>query len=345
MRVQRVTVVVVENSASQRAQLVRLLQAEGDITVVGQASNATDAVSLIEHHRPNVVTVDLDIAEGGGQFVIEHVMANTPTPILVLSAAVQNEKSENAVQALVGGALVALPKPVKWTEKDESHIRRTIRSINRVPVIRHPRGRLRSPVRKVDIRRGQRVVAIAASTGGPASLAKLLSDLAGLRAPVLIVQHLHRDFTEGLATWMARVSALPVEVARDQQELQAGRVYIAPGDVHLRLGGGRRVELSASPKTVHRPSADVLFNSVAEHAGPDGIGVILSGMGDDGARGLLAMHRQGASTLGQDELSCAVFGMPRAAARLGAVTDLMPPEAIAVALRRLVGSPITGARQ
>jgi two-component system chemotaxis response regulator CheB len=164
---------------------------------------------------------------------------------------------------------------------------------------------------------------LAASTGGPPALAEVLAGLRDLTAPVLIVQHIHPDFVTGLVSWMTRVSALPVHVARHGQPLVAGQVYIGPGDVHLRLDARGRIALDPAPPAVHRPSADELFRSVAEHAGPAGVGVIMTGMGNDGAAGLLALRGRGGRTFAQDEASCAVFGMPQAAYRLGAVSDMV----------------------
>jgi two-component system chemotaxis response regulator CheB len=161
-----------------------------------------------------------------------------------------------------------------------------------------------------------------------------LSGLGGLSAPVLVVQHLHPDFTDGLVAWMSRVSALPVSTAEHMQALQPGRVYFAPGGVHLRLTANLRLALDPAPETIHRPSADELFQSVAEHAGSRGVGVLLTGMGDDGAKGLLAIRQHGGRTLAQDEATSAVFGMPKAAARIGAVTDLMPIDKLAAGIRR-----------
>jgi len=180
------------------------------------------------------------------------------------------------------------------------------------------------------------VVAVAASTGGPSALAAILPGLARLDAPVLVVQHLHPDFIAGLVDWMSRVSALPVETAGHGQLARPGRVYFAPGDHHLRYASNGRLELGTTPVTTHRPSADELFASVAENAGPAGIGVLLTGMGDDGARGLLAIHQHGGQTLAQDEASSPVFGMPKAAARMGAVTELLPIDKLADAVQRAV---------
>ena len=218
-----------------------------------------------------------------------------------------------------------------------AELRHTVHQISKVQVIRHPRGNRTAVTRPDPGPRAEKqpVVAIAASTGGPSALATLLAGLNGLTAPILVVQHLHPDFTCGLLEWMSRVSALPVETAQHDQLARPGRVYLAPGGAHLRLGAGLRLELHSAPATIHRPSADQLFESVAQQ-GQAGIGVLLTGMGEDGARGLLAIHLNGGQTLAQDEKSCAVFGMPRAAQRLGAVTDMLPLDQLATAIQRAV---------
>jgi two-component system chemotaxis response regulator CheB len=333
--VKPIRAVVVEDSTATRALVVRILQADGDIVVVGQAASSADAIERTIELRPDVVTLDLYLPDGGGRHVIEQIMAQAPTPILVLSHTVDDRRSASVVDALVAGALDALPKPERWTAELESQLRRSVRVLQKVHVIRH---RHAGPDRRSDCRENtapaalRRTVAIAASTGGPSALATLLAGLAGTAAPVLVVQHLHRDFTAGLIDWMARVSALPVELAEHGRVPRPGRVYVAPGGLHLRLGADSRLALSPDPVTVHRPSADELFLSVAEHAGRGAIGVLLTGMGDDGAKGLLAIKDHGGRTFAQDEASSAVFGMPAAARRLGAVEDMMPPEALARAI-------------
>jgi two-component system chemotaxis response regulator CheB len=153
----------------------------------------------------------------------------------------------------------------------------------------------------------------------------------------MVVQHLHPEFTSGLLEWMTRVSALPVEMAADGQLARPRRVYLAPSGTHLRLGAGLTLQLLNAPVTIHRPSADQLFDSVADY-GRSGVGVLLTGMGEDGARGLLAIHRNGGQTLAQDEASCAIFGMPRAAKRLGAVKNLVPLDQLPNAVRRAVAA-------
>jgi two-component system, chemotaxis family, protein-glutamate methylesterase/glutaminase len=182
------------------------------------------------------------------------------------------------------------------------------------------------------------VVGIAASAGGPSALAEILPHLAGLPATVMVVQHLDPRFADGFLEWMARVSALPLESPRPGLALLPGVVYVAAPGAHLRLGPGRRAVVDRSPASVHRPSADQLFLSIAEHAGRGGVGVVLSGMGDDGAIGLQAIHRAGGTTLVQDRGSSAVYGMPLAAERLEAVDATLTLAAIPAAIRAAVRS-------
>jgi two-component system chemotaxis response regulator CheB len=290
-----------------------------------------------------VVVLDLHLPDGSSLGAIEQIMARAPTPILLLSWRSDGPASRVVVDALVAGALDALPQPPEWTSEGGIELRQTVRQLRKVTVVRHPRGVLERPKSKATApRRDVPVVAVAASTGGPQALATLLAGLDGLEAPVLVVQHLHHDFTPGLVEWMDRASTLSVEIARDGQRARPGRVYIAPGATHLRLGPDRTLNLDPNPATTHRPSADQLFHSVAEHGGAAGIGVVLTGMGDDGARGLLAIQLSGGHTLAQDEASSAVFGMPKAAYKLGAVRELLPLEKLAPAViraARKVGKP------
>jgi two-component system chemotaxis response regulator CheB len=335
-----VRVVVVEDSLTQRAHLDSALQADGDIFVIGEAVGATEAIEVIGRLRPDVVTLDLQIPDGGGQHVIDEVMWRTPTPILVLSATVSSRESEPAVVALMAGAVEAVPKPTQWTDKDEIDVRRTVRVLRDVTVVRRRARKEHRPQRSEargnarNLSSNQQVVGIAASTGGPAALAAVLSGLDRLGAPVLVVQHLHPGFMDGFVQWMDRASAVPVRLAESGDHLEQGTVTIGPGETHLRLGADRQIVLDPEPVTTHRPSADEMFSSIAEHAGADGIGVVLTGMGDDGAAGLLALRQAGGVTIAQDEASCAVFGMPQAAQRLGAVDEMLPLNEIADAILR-----------
>jgi len=334
----------IDDAPLDRSRLARILQSDGDIVSLGQVPTGPAAIGLVGREHPDVIVLGVSTLDGSAQSVIEQVMAQTPTPVLVLSSLIEDRKSPRAVEALVAGALDVLPVPQRWTPELEAALRRTVRQLSRVQTIRHPRGglaRSAAAAPAAPIRSRPTVVALAASTGGPKALATVLAGLGGLAVPVLVVQHLHPDFTGGLVDWMSRVSALPVQVAEHDQEARPGQVYLAPGGLHLRLAKGMRLELAATPVTIHQPSANELFRSVARHAGAAGIGVILTGMGDDGAEGLREIHRANGQTFGQDEETCAVFGMPRAAYRLGAVSDLLPIEQLAAAVLRSAGRGTT----
>ncbi|MCU1450275.1 MAG: response regulator receiver modulated CheB methylesterase [Acidimicrobiales bacterium] len=334
-----IRVVVVEDSLVQRAHLVKSLEADGDIAVVGEAVDAKEAVERVQALQPDVVTLDLGIPGGGGQHAIEQIMAFFPTPILVLSASVSNRESQSAVEALVAGAVDAMPKPMPWSRDAEETVRNRVRVLRGVSVVRHSRGR-RTPARPSGAAppalraTATPVVAIGASAGGPAALATVLAGLEGLPAAVLVVQHLDAAFMDGFVTWMQRVSGLPVELAVDGTALRPGVVSVGPGDVHLKLGRDDRIVLDPEPRSLHRPSVDVLFSSLAGRSDRRRVGVILTGMGNDGATGLLALRRGGGVTIAQDEETSAVYGMPQAAQRVQAATHILPLQDIAAAVMR-----------
>lgn len=319
----------------QAAALVRMIEADGDIVVVGTAADAGGAADTVARLRPDVVTMDLDIP-GGGHAAIERIMADTPTPILVVSGVVESSEDAPAVRALAAGAVDALPKPREWKDADATELRRQLRRVGRIPVIRRrPLAGWARAARAVEQApsTGAPILAIAASTGGPAAIATLLGGLTGCRAAILLVQHIHPTFTPSFATWLSGVSGADVMVAEDGQQASAGCVHVAPGDCHLRLGFDGRLIVDPDPPSLHRPSADELFHSVARHGGAGSVGVLLTGMGDDGAGGLLAMREAGARTFAQDESSSAVYGMPRAARRLGAAETILPLDDLSRAVR------------
>lgn len=331
-----IKVVVVEDSATQRAVLRRSLEAEGDIVVVGEAATADGAVSAVRRGQPDVVTVDLNIP-GGGEHAIEQIMELEPRPILLLSARLAGMRDE-ALGAMGAGAAGVLAKPRLGDVAAEETLRSRVRSLNGV----RPRKKL---VRKDPQKRQPRpavrrhnipIVAIAASTGGPAAVTTLLRDLAGLRVPVLLVQHIAPQLTSSLADWMDRTTGWIVEVAKDGQALTPGTVHVGPGGQHLGIDAADRIALFDDGAELHRPSADRLFASLAEHAGPRTVAAVLTGMGKDGASGLVALRDAGAMTFGQDDRSSAVFGMAKAAMEAGAVRRVLPLVALGSAMKRAV---------
>ena len=329
-------VVLVDADVADAAVIRREIEADGDLHVSAVARDPESAAALVQRDEPGVVAIALDLPNGGGQAVVERIMAEHPTPILVLSEA--SDGATPAVRALAAGAVEAMPKPATWTPGAGAELRRQIRRVGAVPVIR----RRRPAGRAARGRPGSRaspagpVVAIAASTGGPPALAALLASLVGVRAPILVVQHIHPSFAGGFATWLGSASGRQVELAAQKARARDCVVYVAPGETHLRLGNDRRLVLTDEPAGLHRPSADVLLESVAEVAGRQAVGVLLTGMGEDGAAGLLAIRRAGGCTLAQDEASSAVYGMPRAAVRLSAVDKTLPLGKLAGAIRGAV---------
>jgi two-component system, chemotaxis family, protein-glutamate methylesterase/glutaminase len=326
----RVRVVVVDLGESGSGGLTRRLEADGEIEVIGRAMDASDPVALVERLRPDVVALDLTVAGGRGLRVIEQIMGYAPTPILVVSSAVADIRSPAAVEALMAGALDAMAKPAAWTPAGESDLRRRVRLLHGTPVIRHPRGRLGSTdALGVKPAKHGVIVAVAASSGGPPALATVISGLAGVNAPVLIVQHIHANFIDSFVAWMQRVSPLPVNVAAHGDRLLANAVYVAPGGSHMRVAQDHTIVLDPNPATIHRPSADELFFSLAKLLDAKCVAALLTGMGEDGAQGLLAIRTSGGFTLAQDEATSAVYGMPAAAARMGAACRVVPIREVA----------------
>lgn len=342
----RTRVVVVEDSLVQRAALVRILQVTGDLHVVAEAGTVEEAIEAVRRHRPDVVTMDLEIPGGrpdrpGGLVAIESLIHEDAVPILVLSSHVRSRQDTLAIEALAAGAVDVHPKDPTWPDDAAAALRRRVLVCSRVEMVR--RRRPRPPTEAggaPSAPAGRPVVGLAASTGGPSALRTVLSGLAGLPAPILLVQHIHADFAASFATWLQDVTGLVTTLARDGEALEHGRVYVAPPETHLRLQSGRRVALDPEPELLSRPSCDELLRSLAQHAGGSAIGAVLTGMGDDGARGLLAIRQRGGRTFAQDGETAVVDGMPRAARELGAADRTVPIDGMALAITeavRLVG--------
>jgi two-component system chemotaxis response regulator CheB len=358
------TVVVVDDSAVQRRFLRGAIEAAAEFTVVGEARNGKEAVALVERLRPAAVVMDLDLPVMGGVEAIERIMASCATPILVYSGFVGGADSENAMEALAAGAVDVLAKPgpgdTGTLAEYADALRKRLRVVVRIRVITHPRGRLRNggttaaligvagrqplrtgpvapapPAEPVPPRPGVKLVVIGASTGGPQALLTVLSALpADLEQAVLVVQHMAEGFIPGLASWLDQLVPLRVVVGASGRRLVPGTVTIAPSGGNLLVQDDRLRVLCTPPEPgqFHVPGIDASMRSVAEALGPDAVGVLLTGMGRDGAAGLLAMHERGALTLGQDEATSAVYGMPAAAAALCAVDRQLPVHEIGPAL-------------
>lgn len=335
-----VRVVVVEDSPTQRAHIVNVLGAEGDIVVVGQAANVEDAIAVVAELRPDAVTMDLELPGAsqsvyGGIDAITAIMGSTPTPILVLSVHAPARTTSPAIDALAAGAADVFPKSGAIDADGAVALRRRLRILSRVPVVARRITRPGPP--PVPRRDALPVIALAASTGGPGVLRTVISALRGVPAPVLVVQHIHPEFVASFAGWLEETTLMPVTVAEHGADARPGVVHVAPADTHMRLGPGRRILLGAEPELLSRPSADELLTSVAA-VGAHAIAAVLTGMGDDGARGLLAIRRAGGRTFAQDGDSATVDGMPRAARELQAAEQVLSPEEIGPAIAELAGA-------
>ena len=360
------TVVVVDDSAVQRRFLRGAIDAAPEFDVVGEARNGKEGVALVERLRPHAVVMDLDLPGMGGVEAIERIMASCATPILVYSAFVAGNDRANALEALAAGAVDVLAKPgpedTGTLDEYADTLRRRLRMVSRIRVITHPRGRLRAsvglsgqassidgagrrplssapPLDDLPVPEGVKLLVIGASTGGPNALLAVLSSLpADLPQAVLVVQHMAEGFIDGLASWLDQLVPLPVAVGESGRRLQPGTVTIAPSGGNLLIQDDRlRVLVTPpDPGQFHVPGIDATMHSVADALGPESVGVLLTGMGRDGAAGLLAMRSRGALTIGQDEATSAVYGMPAAAAALGAVDRQLPIEEIGPALHELL---------
>jgi two-component system, chemotaxis family, protein-glutamate methylesterase/glutaminase len=342
-----IRVLVVEDSITQRHQLVSLIQKAPDMTVIGQARDGLEAILLAEKLRPDVISMDIRMPRLGGLDATRQIMEQFPTPIVIVSHA--SSDADMAMQAMQAGALAAIEKPPARTHPEFDtrcdELLSMLRLMAGVHVIRHwpspSNGSAADTLPKTAQLRNSlvvpEIVAIGASAGGPGTLATLFRGLTpSFALPILVVQHLAADFMPGLADWLNRSSNLPVRLAVDGEIPPPGTVLVAPGGHHLRLSTDRRIVLDSDRGNFrHHPAVDVLLRSVAESYGPRSIGVVLTGMGDDGAEGLRAMRATGARTIVQDEATCVVFGMPAAAIALGAAEFVLPLEKIASTILRL----------
>jgi two-component system chemotaxis response regulator CheB len=321
----RIRVLVADDSELFREVLSRVIGADPGFEVVAVAADGNEAARLAHQLRPDVITMDLNMPDADGFSGIARIMADTPTPIMVLTA---NKAEVVGFKALSLGALDILEKPEASVDLEAygAQIRSRLRLLSGVKVIRHLRG-LRERKLPPPPQPGRRadVVVIGASLGGPRALATLLRGLPPtFPVGIAVVQHIADGFTEGLASWLGQECHLRVRQAEDGDPLQPGLVLLAPSGRHLLVAEGRVRLFDGPPVETFKPSVTPLFLSAAQAYGARACGVILTGMGHDGAAGLKVLHDAGGATLAQDEQSSAVFGMAKAAIDLGAVDRVLP---------------------
>ena len=334
----KIKVLIVDDSAIVRKMLTEALAAEPDLEVVGTAPDPFIARDKIQSLRPDVLTLDIEMPRMDGLTFLKKLMRFHPLPVIIISSLGQ-ASSRAAIEALQAGAVEVLAKPggpysVGELKHDLAHkVRAAAHArLTRSPAESLPPARPPAPI-VWPAASSSTLIAIGASTGGTEAIRQVLIELPEASPAMLIVQHIPPVFSTAFANRLNDCCRIRVKEASDGDRVVAGQALVAPGNFHMRLGkrgGEYYVSIADGPRVCYqRPSVDVLFDSVAEAAGKNAIGVILTGMGSDGAEGLLKMKRRGARTVAQDERSCVVFGMPREAIRLGAADQVLPLERIA----------------
>lgn len=342
-----IRVLVVEDSLTVRRRICDVLTADPAIAVIGEATDGKQAIELCRQLRPDIVTMDMIMPVMSGLAATEYIMAHCPTPILVVSSSFNRGELFKTYDALAAGAVDVLEKPT-GTEPEgawEANLLRQVKLVSKIAVITHPRLRLaelgqQRPTKPTPPERAVEVLAIGASTGGPAAIVTVLDGLpVAFQRPILLVLHINEPFGLAFAEWLDRQTARRVSYACDGDPIEsiAGKVAMAPPGHHL-VVRDRRLRVTDDPeRNFCRPSVDVLFESVAREYRGASAGIILTGMGRDGAEGLLAIRRAGGMTIAQDEASSVVYGMPHEAVRLGAAESVLPLDAIGPALGTIVG--------
>lgn len=345
-----IRVLLAEDSPTVRYHLASLVNEIPGMSVIGEARNGEEALALTQQLHPDVVSMDIQMPRMDGLEATRRIMSQYPTPVVIVSGLLERE-IDLAFQAIQAGAVAVVEKPPARHSPDfavrQRHMINTLAAMAEVRVIRHwdntPGQNPRRPNAqgRSSLRSEPEVIVIGSSAGGPSALSTALSALpADLPVPVLIAQHMPHEFIAGLARWLKGNLSLPVHIAEDGEILKPGVVHLAPGIAHLAIArsGEQLIARLLHDQGAHRyqPAVDVLMHSTAQVCGKRAVGVILTGMGDDGAAGLLAMRQAGARTLAQDEASCTVYGMPGAAVARGAVEQIVPLNLVSAALVNLV---------
>ena len=345
-----IKVLLVEDSPVALEILKRLLGSSPEVTVVGTARNGQEALELMPVVQPAVICTDLHMKGMDGLEFTRQVMGNDPKPILVISTSVQKEDTHTIFQLLQAGAVDVFPKPNAGLASDYERVKREL--VNKVKILAGVKvftrrqqsatttetaksSQLAAAGRVIDVTTPIRVVTIGASTGGPQALHKILAQLpSNFPVPVICTQHISEGFLQGLVDWLAAECKLKVKIAQVGEPPLPGTVYFAPERSHLELNvqGKFAYSTSSTPVDGHCPSVTVTFKSVANFYHDATAGILLTGMGRDGAAGMSAIASSGGMTIAQDEKSCIVFGMPKEAIALGAVKQVLPVQDIAAFL-------------
>ena len=346
-----IKVLVVDDSAVVRDLLKHILTSQSEIVVIGEAKDGQEAVEFVAVNKPDVITMDINMPRLNGFEATRQIMQKYPVPIVIVTASWDPNDLNKTWTAMEAGAVAAIEKPRYSTEEDyknnAKNIVDTVRLMSQVKVVR------RWPKRKVAVtevsadRTDSRlsvpryeIVAIGASTGGPPVIKELLETLPeNFSAPIAIVQHIARNFTAGLVEWLDRSTALKVRVAKNREILESGTVYVAPDGLQMKVDLSSHIILTDDPpENGLKPSVSYLFRSVAEIFGKKAVGILLTGMGKDGANELRTLKDKGAITIAQDKETSVIHGMPGEAIKIGGATHIAAPDRIVGLLMRLIGA-------
>ena len=342
MNTHAITVLLVDDALVDLTVIRRLLETSSDIEVVGTARNGKQALDMVAKLNPQVVCTDYRMPVMDGLEFTKELMASSPRPILVVTSAASDP--EAAFKLIGAGALDVFPKPPGDVDNRESYrleLARKIKTLSRVSVFtRHDRSRPERATERHDhpVQAGTGVV-VGASTGGPAVLAELFAELPeSFPLPILCVQHISDGFLQGFIDWLRSKTRLHLHIAVSGERPRPGVIHFPQEGRHLTVTSSGALHITDdAPFMGHRPSVTVTMQSAVRYYGGKAVGVLLTGMGSDGALGMRDLHNAGGATLAQDEESCAIYGMPREAAKLGAAQYVQPPAKIGQTLVKLVG--------
>jgi len=349
-----VRVMIVEDSPTAREFLRQAVEADPRLAVVAACGSAEEALAALERSAPDVISMDIHLPRMGGLEATRRIMETRPTPIVIVSRSVNAQELDSTMDALRAGAVSAVEKPSPLgcggAKDAAARICRELFVMSQIKVVRQRFNGPRAAARKTpaSVWRGNgrppmapgkpaRMLGIVASSGGPHAVETVLASLgAEFPLPIVLVQHMTASFHAGFVSWLDRISPQPVEVACDGDLPEAAHVYVAPENKHLFLRGDRLIVSDGAAVNGQRPSGDVLLRSLAEELGPQAVGVVLTGMGNDGAEGLLAIRRAGGYTIAEDESTAVVNGMPEVARRIGAACVSLPLGSIGAAIKNLM---------
>ncbi|MDP1836731.1 MAG: chemotaxis-specific protein-glutamate methyltransferase CheB [Chlamydiales bacterium] len=339
----RISVLIVDDSRVSRDLIAHIISSDPDLKIAGFAKDGDQALEWLTTNTADVITMDVVMPGANGFEIARRIMESKPIPIVIVSAAYNPSDDKHGFEAMEAGALAILEKPGSFEEASfhakAQEIIDTIKTVAEVKLIRRriPRAKVTTPIVEKLVTEGIEAVAIGASLGGPIAISTVLSGLpASFPIPIFIVQHIAAGFTAGFATWLQDYTPLKVIIPGHGEKAQPGCCYIAPSDCHMEVRAGNIIYLVPGPADPLQPSVSRLFKSMAKVYGPKCVGIILTGMGRDGADELLVMKNRGAITIAQDEESCVMYGMPKEAAALGAAKQVLPLDQIAKTLTGIV---------